>query len=798
MTPRLTRTILITIALFTIAESAQAERSRPNVVIFFTDDQGTLDAGCYGATDLHTPNIDKLATTGVRFTQAYAHTVCCPARAALLTGRHPQRSGVNSWTQGDMRTAKGINMALEEVTLAEALQPAGYRSALFGKWHLGSHHDYGPLRQGFHEFFGLRDGFIDNYNHYFLHGKGFHDLYEGTAEIWARGEYFPELMTRRALRFIERHREKPFFLYVAFNIPHYPEQPLAEHAKLYEKLPEPRRTYAAAVTTTDHYVGQIVDKLEELGLRDDTMTIFLADNGHSQEQSKIRVDDHNSGLPKGHDYGANGGGGFTGKWRGHKGNFFEGGVRVPAILSYPRKVRAGEVRHQAVTAMDWYPTILELAGLDPVKHELDGRSLLKILDSTDAPEVHDTLYFQWQNRWAVRQGAWKLIGQGGRKDGDKWSAQLFRLDGEKPESKNVFAENPKIVERLHGLYTTWKKDVFNAPHARSRRAPRLSSNRSWKKPATPPAIIFDADMCGAVDDVGALATLHAFADTGEAKILATITNGVDKAGKSGACCDAINTHFGRGSIPVAVGQSRQRLTSHFTTDLATNFQNDSPNDEGLPTAVDTYRRLLRNQPDESVTIVTLGFLGNLARLYDSPPDRHSTLRGLQLVRKKVARIVVMGGDFPEGRDEYNLLRDLPSAMRVINEAPVPVAFVGAELGFEVLSGSGFTKDAKPNPIRRAYELQAIGEKRDSTEYPSWDSIAVAFAVRGPGGLWSVSGPGKVTLRQGSHVVRESKEAWTRFDDEPDGTHFYVRRTATNPVVARQIEAWVTRPAKESK
>ena len=169
----------------------QAQPAKPNVVIFYTDDQGTLDAGCYGSTDLHTPHIDRIAANGVRFTQAYAHTVCCPSRAALLTGRHPQRSGINSWTQGDMKGPDGINMALEEITIAEALKSAGYRTALFGKWHVGSHRDYGPTKQGFDEFFGIRNGFIDNFNHYFLHRKGYHDLYEGTTEVFKDGEYFP-------------------------------------------------------------------------------------------------------------------------------------------------------------------------------------------------------------------------------------------------------------------------------------------------------------------------------------------------------------------------------------------------------------------------------------------------------------------------------------------------------------------------------------------------------------------------------------------------------------------------------
>ena len=183
--------ILCCMTLFCLACLVRAAE-KPNVVIFFTDDQGTLDVHCYGSKYLSTPNIDKLAATGVRFTQAYAHSFCCPSRAALLTGRHPQRGGVNAWVQGDMgEPEKGVNMDLAEVTLAETMKLAGYRTALFGKWHLGAHRDHGPTRQGFDEFFGIRGGFIDNFIHYFLQGDGFHDLYEGTQENGPRENTFP-------------------------------------------------------------------------------------------------------------------------------------------------------------------------------------------------------------------------------------------------------------------------------------------------------------------------------------------------------------------------------------------------------------------------------------------------------------------------------------------------------------------------------------------------------------------------------------------------------------------------------
>lgn len=444
-----------------VAFGAEAAERLPNVVIFLTDDQGTLDAGCYGAEDLDTPAIDELAATGVRFTQAYAHMVCCPTRAALLTGRHPQRGGVNDWTQGNLHAKSGNNLALDEVTLAEVLREAGYRTALFGKWHLGAAADYGPRKQGFDEFFGHRGGFIDNYNHYFLHQKGFHDLYEGTEEIHRNGEFFPDLMIERALGFLEENRNRPFFLYLPFNTPHYPEQPPVDLLEKYAPLDEPRRTYAAFTTMTDRNIGKVIEKLEALDLRRDTLILYFSDNGHSIETNEIRYDDHKSGLPKGHNYGANGGGGYTGKWRGHKATFFEGGIRVPAILSFPEKIEKPEVRNQIVTAMDWFPTILDYVGVPlPPDIELDGQSLRKVIDSPEASSPHEVLHFQWIRSWAVREGPWKLICIQGRGDNAKPNYALYRLDEPMPETTDYSDSDPEIVTRLKTLHEAWAEEVF--------------------------------------------------------------------------------------------------------------------------------------------------------------------------------------------------------------------------------------------------------------------------------------------------------------------------------------------------
>lgn len=455
--------MLLTASIFVSQRAAYAADSpRPNVVVILTDDQGTLDVNCFGATDLHTPNLDRLAREGVRFTQAYAHMVCCPARAALMTGRHPQRGDVNDWTQGNLRARGGLNMALSEVTLAEALKSAGYRTALFGKWHLGAAADSGPTRQGFDRFFGHRGGFIDNYKHFFLHQNGFHDLYEGTTEIFAEGEYFPEMNVARALKFLEQNRDAPFFLFLPMNTPHYPEQPPARHLERYADTPQPRRTYAAFVTTTDELIGRVLDKLDALELTDDTIVIFMSDNGHSTEQNAIDRDDHSSGLPKGHNYGANGGGGYTGPWIGHKATFFEGGVRVPAMIRYPARLPRNEVRDQAVTIMDWHPTVLELCGVAPAT-ELDGRSLLEVIASDKAPSPHPVLHFQWINSWAVRRGDWKLIHVQGRGEKSVGRDHLYNLAEEKPETIDHADAEPRLVEHLRKLHDRWADDVFARP-----------------------------------------------------------------------------------------------------------------------------------------------------------------------------------------------------------------------------------------------------------------------------------------------------------------------------------------------
>jgi arylsulfatase A-like enzyme len=236
---------------------------------------------------------------------------------------------------------------------------------------------------------------------------------------------------------------------------------LKEFEALYGGIADPaRRSYAAMISTTDHYIGRILEKIEALGLRENTIIIFMSDNGHSEETGlEIRVDHHASGYPKGHAYGASGGGN-TGPWTGHKSQFLEGGIRVPAIISFPSKLPQNLVRDQIITAMDWFPTVLNLCGIKPAPDapKLDGHDLTAVIESADTESAYGgVLHFAWGNTWAVRDGEWKLIGSKGQPGGS-----LHRLTDEQPEVTDHAANHPDIVARLTALHDAWIKEVTPA------------------------------------------------------------------------------------------------------------------------------------------------------------------------------------------------------------------------------------------------------------------------------------------------------------------------------------------------
>lgn len=443
------------LALALVASVAGAAVEKPNVIIIYTDDQGSVDANCYGSKDLETPNIDRLAETGVRFTQMLAPSAICSAsRAGMLTGRFPARAGVPA----NVSSAKGNSgMPASEVTIAELLKSNGYATGHVGKWHLGYTPETMPNAQGFDHSFGHMGGCIDNYSHFFYwNGPNRHDLWENGEEIWRDGEYFGDLMIDEMKSFIDEQKENPFFIYWAINWPHYPLQGTSKWRERYQDLPHPRDKYATFVSTTDELVGTILDHLKAAGLREKTLVIFQSDHGHSVEERTFF------------------GGGSAGPYRGHKGNLFEGGIRVPSVISLPGTLPEGEVRDQLVTGCDWWATIAELTGAKiPEVHHLDGASIVDVIRNADAESPHETFYWQLggnpeKAKWVVRDGTWKLLGntaENVRPEGvaelSKDDRQLFlvNLADDIGESKNVAAEHPEVVEKMLKLRKSYADSI---------------------------------------------------------------------------------------------------------------------------------------------------------------------------------------------------------------------------------------------------------------------------------------------------------------------------------------------------
>lgn len=442
-------------AAFAVSATVVAgdEAARPNVILIYTDDQGFGDVGVYGAEDLHTPHVDALAARGVRFTQMYAPSaVCSPSRAGLMTGRYPHLVGMpQNGSQpplegiGDGRSGPGLSS--NHPTLPRLMRDAGYATALIGKWHLGYRPENLPDAHGFHHWFGHLGGCIDNHTHFFYWaGPNRHDLWRNGERVHLPGRFFPDLMAEETETFIRENREKPFFIYFAMNTPHYPYQPDPEWLERYQRegVAYPRDWYGAFVSTQDDRIGRLMGFLEEMGLREKTLVIFQADHGHSREER------------------AHFGGGSAGPFRGAKASLFEGGIRVPSIVSWPAGLPQGAVRDQMVSGLDWLPTLAELCGLALPDAPLDGRSMVGILRSESAPAAHPTLHWALDNQWAIREGPWKLYGNAtdpGRMDTlSQRDRKLFlsHVERDPAEQRNFADEHPDIVERLQAHRQEWQ------------------------------------------------------------------------------------------------------------------------------------------------------------------------------------------------------------------------------------------------------------------------------------------------------------------------------------------------------
>jgi arylsulfatase A-like enzyme len=393
-------------------------------VFILADDLGYGDLGCYGSTDVETPNIDALAAAGTRFTQFYVTApVCTPSRMSFLTGRH-YNYGVE----------QGIGMASSEVTLAEMFSGAGYRTALFGKWHMGVPDRFGPNNQGFDEFLGFKNGAMDNYSHYYYWGgMNRHVLFRDGEPYHEDGVYFPDIVVRESTRFIQQNRDRPFFLYLPFNMPHYPLQAPAGDEERFSHIQDPlRRQFAACAWAMDQRIGQIVACLEDNGLRQDTIIVFASDHGPSNEER--------------------GGGGSAGALRGHKATLWEGGIRVPCILSWPGTILEDRVRRQPVMSTDILPTLAAYTGVPLPQRYLDGRDLAPVIGSAVAPAPRAIMHWTHQDSWAVREGPWKLT-----VEGDK--GFLVNLDDDPGELHNLGSQRQDLVQRFVDSHNNWMKAI---------------------------------------------------------------------------------------------------------------------------------------------------------------------------------------------------------------------------------------------------------------------------------------------------------------------------------------------------
>ncbi len=407
---------------------SEQTRQRPNVVLVYADDLGWGDLGCFGADDLRTPSLDALCASGVRLPQWYSNSpVCSPSRASLLTGRYPARAGVETILGGTRHTAGLPDLP----TIASELRDRGYATSIFGKWHLGVDTDYSPLRRGFDTHFGFRAGCVDYYSHIYYWGEHtpLHDLWEDDEEVWSNGEYLTTVIARRASEWIEQHAAEPFFVYVPFNAPHYPLHAPEEYVARFAHLPEDRRMMAAMIAAMDDGVGEILATLDRLGLRDDTIVFMSSDNGPSIEERNWLNGEEVSYT-----------GGSAGDLRGHKGSLFEGGIRVPAMISWPTMLPAGEDGRAVGAMMDLLPTILHAVDgtTDRLPDGIDGISLLQEL-TNGAPAPDRSIYWSYEGQLAVRTGRWKTIVDGAESMQAPVAVAecVFDLDADPAETDNL-------------------------------------------------------------------------------------------------------------------------------------------------------------------------------------------------------------------------------------------------------------------------------------------------------------------------------------------------------------------------
>ncbi|MFY9150544.1 MAG: sulfatase-like hydrolase/transferase [Prolixibacteraceae bacterium] len=432
--------------IFNSASQAQQKTTSPNLIIVLADDLGNADVGFNGCKDIPTPNIDRIAQNGVRFTSGYvSYCVCGPSRAGLLTGRYQDRFGFSRnplFAPNDPQ----MGLPLSEETLADLLKQANYKSLAIGKWHMGAHETLHPLKRGFDDFYG----FLSGGHQYFPELLTLNDPFEAKSQFDGyktkllrnyervdEKEYLTDAFSREAVSYIEKNKDNPFFIYLAYNAPHAPLQATEKYLSRFPQMKEgKRKTYAAMVSAVDDGVGLVLAKLEELNLAENTIIVFLSDNGGPENSN----------------------GSDNGVLRGQKGDVFEGGIRVPFAMQWPAKIKAGQTFDKPIISLDIFATIIAQTKT-PVrtKHEIDGVNLIPFLtrENTNAP--HDFLFWRKFDAkdYAVRNGDEKMILKGGSE------TQLFDLEKDISEQNNLSSAKAERVSQLSADLKKWESKVID-------------------------------------------------------------------------------------------------------------------------------------------------------------------------------------------------------------------------------------------------------------------------------------------------------------------------------------------------
>ena len=420
----------------------------PNIILIMADDLGYGDLGSYGCTDIRTPAIDTLAAEGVRFTTFYANAPeCTPTRTALLTGRYQHRVGGLECALGignvgryddaiRLRQTNNMGLPAEQTTIARMLKDAGYATAICGKWHLGYEKKFFPLRHGFDYWFGPVGGAVDYFHHCEYTGQP--ALYQNDSPIKREG-YLTDLITEEAIKFIERPRSSPFFLYVPYTSPHTPYQ--GPNDKKDKPVPQAdynkgsREIFTEMVERMDEGIGNILRALQDKNIADSTLVIFMSDNGANSK-------------------------GNNSPYSGYKGNLFEGGIRVPCIVKWPGVIPADTVSHQACITLDFSRSIVRAAGTKPPKDRpFDGIDILRAIE-TNKPTQKRTLFWRARRgertRKAVRDGSLKYIRL---RDGDDIKEYLFDLEKDPAEKNNLLSIREEDLQKLKLLLEDWEEKV---------------------------------------------------------------------------------------------------------------------------------------------------------------------------------------------------------------------------------------------------------------------------------------------------------------------------------------------------